>query len=155
MVMMIVAFTVVLGVLTWVTLRGVEAWPFSAYPMFSVRTTIHKVRVVRIALETETGERVWWRSAFYRYPEAIGLSLKKLYTSATSSTALSTLAQQQKVYAEVIRLLRQEEGNRHRYRALLVIRRTVGQAGEEATRACSLMIQEEVLARVPLSHDHS
>lgn len=154
--LMIIAFTVVLGVLAWVTIRGQEAWPFSAYPMFSGRTAINKVRVVRIALETDTGARVWWRSAFYRYPEAVGLSLKKLYAPAsTTSTTPLVSAQQQKIYAEVVRLLRQEEGDRHRYRALLVISRTVKPAEERASGEQALVIQEEVLARLPLSHDHS
>lgn len=153
---MIFAFSIVLGALTWVTIRGQEAWPFSAYPMFSGRTAINKVRVMRIALETDTGVRVWWRSAFYRYPEAVGLSLKKLYApAATTSVTPLISAQHQKIYAEVVRLLRQEEGDRHRYRAFLVISRTVGPAERQTTGEQALVIQEEVLARVPLSHDHS
>ncbi len=117
---------VLITIFLWVTLRGKEAWPFSAYPMFSQRRDISQVEVVRVALETQAGELIWWQPHFYRYPEAIGRNLKRLYALQQGiATSLELLAHQQKICADVIRLLHQEKGNLQHYRSILLIRRNL------------------------------
>src|ERR1700737_744218 len=78
MVVPVLLFILLLAPLLWTMVRGRDAWPFSHYPMFSHLTDLSEVEVFRAALETTNGEIVWWRSEFYRYPEFVGRSLKRI-----------------------------------------------------------------------------
>lgn len=43
---------------------GIESWPFSSYPMYSVPKTIEQVEFARFAFELDGGERVLWSPRF-------------------------------------------------------------------------------------------
>lgn len=58
-----VAFFV--GMLVVATGLGIESWPFSSYPMYSVPKSIDDVESVRIAFELDGGERVFWMPDFH------------------------------------------------------------------------------------------
>lgn len=45
-------------------LAGVEAWPFSCYPMFAERLSLNEVEVFRVAVRRATGEMFWWAPPF-------------------------------------------------------------------------------------------
>jgi hypothetical protein len=122
-----------------VTLRRMDAWPFSHYPMFSGLTDLPKVEVFRVALETAEGEIIWWRSRFYRDPQEIGSQLKR------AAAREKEHAQFQRHLSEVLRLIRLEEGDVNRYRALHIIRRTVREDYGGA-----LLIDDRPIATIPV-----
>ena len=121
-----------------VTLVGRDAWPFSHYPMFSGPKDLSQVEIFRVALETAEGEVVWWRSRFYRYPEHIGSELRR-------AAARGKRKHFQKYLVEVVRLIRLEDGDAARYRAVHIIRRT---AFEGPGRA--LVIDDQTVATFPI-----
>jgi len=137
----------ILGVLVWATLRESDAWPLSRYPMFSRRADPERVRVCRVALETNGGEAIWWRSRFRRYPERVGRALLQIDAGRDGSARADAVADlaTAKVLLEVQRLIRLEEGGLGRYRAIRVERRsTVREAG-------GWSVHDETAARVPLA----
>jgi hypothetical protein len=52
------------GGLGLVTALGIESWPLSSYPMYSVPEEISRVEVWRFAFELEGGEVVPWKPDF-------------------------------------------------------------------------------------------
>ena len=126
--------------------RGRDAWPFSHYPMFSQLTEVSEVEVFRLALETTTGEIVWWRSEFYRYPEFVGRILKRTHRlqSEGGQTEGLALLERQRCLSEVLRLIDTEAGDHDRYQAFHIVRRTI-ETGKE------LSIRDETVAMIPLA----
>lgn len=144
----ILFFGTLVAVLIWVTINGKDIWPFSHYPMFAEPANLDNLLVVRLALETREGELIWWRSRFYRYPEFVGRKLKRTYQLEREQSRFSALAplERRKYLAEVIRLIRFEEGTIDQYSAIHLIQRTAS-----ADPAHGLIIREQSLARIPLS----
>jgi hypothetical protein len=143
----ILLFILLPALLLWVTVRGKDAWPFSHYPMFSRLTDLSEVEVFRVALETTTGEIVWWRSEFYRYPEFVGRRLKRLHQmeSEGGPAALFAPLESQRYLRAVLSLIETEAGGVEAFRAFHIVRRTVA-AGNDNT----LEIREQTVARIPL-----
>jgi len=132
--------------LFWVMVRGQDAWPFSHYPMFSQLTNLSEVEVFRLALETTTGEIVWWRSEFYRYPEYVGRMLKQLHEmeiEAGRPRAFASL-ERQRYLAEVQRVIETEVGRLDRYQAFQIVRRTVDTNN-------GFTIKDQTVARIPIA----
>lgn len=140
-------FSVLLAALVWVTISGKDAWPFSHYPMFSDPMSLSNLMVIRLALETREGEIIWWRSSFYRYPEYVGRRLKHTYQMEREPSQSARLAplERQKYLAEVMRLIRLEEGSLDRYCAVRIVQRTAS-----ADEPQGFVIHEQILARIPL-----
>ncbi|CAN5305394.1 hypothetical protein BH09BAC6_BH09BAC6_10110 [soil metagenome] len=114
-------FLLICAILLLVTLAARDIYPFSHYPMFAGRHQMDRVKVIRLALETETGEIEWWQHEAYRYPEMAGRKLSQLHTGIP--TALTTI-QQHKLLLEILRLL----ASTHqpvKYKAFHLIERTV------------------------------
>jgi hypothetical protein len=132
--------------LVWVTVRGVDAWPFSHYPMFSQLMSPNEVEVFRVALETDAGEVVWWRSDFYRYPEFVGRTLKRIHRMSKEGGKIEAVAalETQRCLAEVLRLIEVEEGNANHYRAFHLIRRSIDTRGDKA-----FSVKDQTVARIP------
>jgi hypothetical protein len=100
-----------------------------------------------VALETATGEVVWWRSEFYRYPEFVGRKLKRIHQMECEggrATAIASL-ERQRYLAEVLRLIDLEEGCLERYMAIRIVRRTVDPNGDNLTT------NDDVVARIPFA----
>jgi hypothetical protein len=125
----VISFVIFIGVvaaLLFVTIRGVDAYPFSHYPMFAGRHALKNIAVIRIALEKPGGELVWWQHEANRYPEFVGRQLKAIYKTAAVSDAKTNVAlalRKQKLMLEVERLLTPE--NKKNYVAFHIIERTV------------------------------
>ena len=142
----ILLFILLLTPLLWVTVRGKDAWPFSHYPMFSRLTNLNQVEVFRVALETTTGEVVWWGSEFYRYPEFVGLWLKRIQQMEGEGgrSAALALLERQRCLAEVLRLMETEGGRLDQYLAFLIVRRT-------ADGGNGITIRDQTVSRIPLA----
>lgn len=147
----ILLFIFVLALLLWATVRGKDAWPFSHYPMFSRLTDVSEVEVFRVALETITGEIIWWRSEFYRYPEFVGRILKRLHymESEGGKVALFASLERQRYLAAVLSLIESEEGRVEPYTAFHIVRRTIAAGGDN-----TLEIKEQTVTRIPLEGIH-
>lgn len=52
------------GMLGVATAFGIESWPFSSYPMYSMPKQISQVEVSRFAFEFDSGEVVLWKPDF-------------------------------------------------------------------------------------------
>jgi len=132
--------------LFWVMVRGQDAWPFSHYPMFSQLTGLSEVEVFRLALETTTGEILWWRSEFYRYPEFVGRRLQSIHQMESEGARAKALAslERQRCLAEVLRLIETEVGRLDRYQAFQIVRRTVDTNN-------GLTIKDQTVARIPIA----
>jgi hypothetical protein len=128
----------------WVTIRGKDAFPFSAYPMFSARHRLEDVRVIRIALALETGEKVWWQSEFYRYPEFVGRQLKQLYDQSHKQPKEAIFFQLKKkqLLIEVKRLIDLEIPADKSYGALHIIERCI---------TADFKIEEKTVEVIPIS----
>ncbi len=124
MILYILFFGLIGSIWIWVTIRGKDAFPFSAFPMFSTRHRLENVRVIRIALELETGEKIWWESEFYRYPEFVGRQLKQLYEQSRKQPKDAVLFQLKKkqLLIDVKRLI---DLDSKPYRALHIIERSI------------------------------
>lgn len=138
-----VFFYCVVAALIGITLRGREAWPLSAYPMFAGRQPLAEVVVYRVAWETPTGTTEWWRPHFYRYAEQVGLQLQRWHQHrATDGSAPGAWEQESATcLREVLRLLEQEAGKPQPGRALVVVRRTVRERDDGG-----VSIQDETVA---------
>jgi hypothetical protein len=142
----ILLFILLLAPLLWVMVRGKDAWPFSHYPMFSRLTNLSEVVVLRVALETTGGEVVWWGSEFYRYPEFVGIWLKRtqqMEGEGGRSAALASL-ERQRCLAEVLRLIETAGGRLDQYQALLIVRRSVADGN-------GITIRDQTVSRIPLA----
>lgn len=60
----LVVSTLFVGMLGVTTALGIESWPFSSYPMYSVPKRISDVETTRFAFERDTGEVVLWSPDF-------------------------------------------------------------------------------------------
>lgn len=127
MILYILFFVLICGIWIGVTIRGNDIFPFSAYPMFSKRHRLEDVRVIRIALALETGEKVWWQSEFYRYPEFVGRQLKQLYDQSRKQPKKIIFFQLKKkqLLIEVKRLIDLEISADKSYSALHIIERCI------------------------------
>lgn len=124
-----IAATALVAVLTWVTLSGRDAWPFSAYPMFSELRRLDQVSVYCIAFETSAGSLEWWRPRHYRYAERIGQSLQRFAPSCNATAAHQaalSLARRQTL-RHALRLVELELGVVPAWNAVHVVRRSVNQ----------------------------
>lgn len=139
-----VFFILCLIPLFWVTLRGKDAYPFSHYPMFSNLCDIKDVEIFRIALETNDGKLVWWKSEFYRYPEIVGRKLKELYQIENDTKDVFLSLEKQRLFSEVLRLIEAEEKISEKYQSFRIVMRT---AREDERK--HLTIQEETVAILP------
>ena len=146
MVVPILLFIFLIGPLLWTMVRGHDAWPFSPYPMFSRLLDLNEVEVHRLALETKTGEVIWWRSEFYRFPEFVGRKLKRIYQleGEGGRAAVLALLERQRCLEEVLRLIEAEGGCLDHYQAFLIVRRSVAEGNV-------LTIRDETVARIPLA----
>ena len=142
----ILVFILLLLPLLWVMVRGKDAWPFSHYPMFSGLANISEVEVFRVALETTAGEVVWWTSEFYRYPEFVGLWLKRIQRLEAEGGRSAVLAslERQRCLAEVLRLVETERGHLDQYMAFLIVRRTADDDN-------GITIFDQTVSRIPLA----
>lgn len=142
----ILLFILLPALLLWVTVSRKDAWPFSHYPMFSRLTDLSEVEVFRVALETTTGEIVWWRSEFYRYPEFVGRKLKKIQQLEGEGGSVAGLAslERQRCLSEVLRLIESEAGGLDHYQAFHIVRRTVDTDD-------GFTIRDQTVARIPLA----
>lgn len=52
------------GMLGLATALGIESWPFSSYPMYSVPNEISQVEISRFAFELDSGDVVLWDPDF-------------------------------------------------------------------------------------------
>jgi hypothetical protein len=112
-----------IGLTLCLSLAGRDLWPLTRYPMFSGYRDPSSVRVVCLALETRDGSLEWWRPRFYRYPDKLGRKL------AGANTELTLWC-----VGEALRLIRLEEGDALRYRAIHIVeRRWVNAASKDRT----------------------
>jgi hypothetical protein len=148
MVLFITVLILFLAGFAWTMVRGADAWPFSHYPMFSGPINVAQVCVFRLALETIDGERIWWQSEFFRYPEFVGRMLKRTYQLEQHGgpTAAWALLERQRYLAEVLRLLEEETGTLERYRAFHLVQRTVNSGS-----AKELSVNEQTVLTIPLA----
>lgn len=72
-------FLIFSAALIAVTMVGKDFYPFSHYPMFSKRFSLHQLVVYRIQLEFEHGSIEWMKSKFYRYPGELSKRLAQLH----------------------------------------------------------------------------
>lgn len=142
-----VFFTAMIVVLVWATVWAKEAWPLSHYPMFSDATQLEEVEVFRLALETRTGEIIWWQSHFYRYPEYIGSRLQMLarFEREQRQPASLALLVRRRYVLEVLRLIAFEEGSLQRYHAVHIVQRT---ASHDSTQR--VVIHDTTMAKMLL-----
>ncbi len=136
----------IVATLLWVTVRGQDAWPLSAYPMFSGRLRLDEVEVFRVALESPDGTVDWWRPRHYRYAEKLGrqwLRLHHALPADAAARAARAMAQHQ-LLCEVARLVRHEQGEATGWRALHMVQRTV-----RRTESGALTIHHETVLVKP------
>lgn len=140
----IVFFVAMCAVLLWVAISGKEAFPFSAYPMYSGLHSPGKVNVIRIALQQQDGRLTWWKSRFYRYPEYTARKLQELHQAMKQDKQKEVFAllERNRLLHEVLRLIESEEGSIHRYQAFHIVERR----GNE-----KLEIREQTLAVISFS----
>jgi hypothetical protein len=126
--MSVLFFTSVCCILLLVTISGMEAFPFSHYPMFSALYDAKNVKVFRIALEKRNGETVWWKSRFYRYPEQLGNKMKALYSQSGVNKTRQTflILERDRLLLEVFRLMKQEGYNTEEYSSIHITELSVG-----------------------------
>lgn len=101
------------------TILQKDAFPFSYYGMFSFMHRLEHICVIRIALELENGDIVWWQpKEFYRYPEFVAIRLKKIYQEKDEEKQAT---QKTKIMREVVRLIALERVEQTPYRAFHIV----------------------------------
>jgi len=115
------------SILFWVTIIGKDIFPFSHYPMFSNLHHVSKVKVFRLALETQNGNIEWWKSEFYREPEFIGAMIKQYYWAMKANKIPKPilLLWRNKLLIKVLYLVKAEHGSIKNYKAFHIIMRTI------------------------------
>jgi hypothetical protein len=133
----IIFFTLMVGILIWVTIAKKDFFPFSWYPMYSATYRADQVRVLRIALQDANGDITWWKTKYYRYPEFVARKLDILMQAPANSKVgdgINLLAQK-RLLDEVLRLIEQEEGSLKNHTAFLIIERRV----DAALQVCDIV----------------
>ena len=113
---------VFVGVLAVATALGIESWPFSSYPMYSVPSSIEDVESTRFAFELEGGERVLWKPDFPYVARDLETLLERRRGRPELQSTLRTAA------AAVLADLRAEGSfdDPSRIRRVVVVHRRVG-----------------------------
>ena len=140
-------FAVIVVIQLLITIRGKDAWPFSAYDMFSDPYDLGDINIYRVALEKRDGEIVWWRSRFYRYPEYIGRKLRQIHSlrNEDPKSAFVVALETKKHLLEVARLISIEQGDLDQYYSFHIVRRTAHtELGNDVS------IHDETIAIIPI-----
>ena len=66
-----------LVVLLRVSIKSREYWPFSCYPMFSVKMDQSHLEIFRVALDQGDKGTCWWNPEFHRLPRAYGKAFRQ------------------------------------------------------------------------------
>jgi hypothetical protein len=72
----VTGLTVAVGILTcqaFITFRGIDAWPFSSYPMYSGNLTVGTVTIYRAQLEDRGGHLSWWAPSHRKDKDELSL----------------------------------------------------------------------------------
>lgn len=147
MIFPIIFCTLIIGSLLWISITGGNAWPLSAYQMFSKRLAINDLQVFRVALENHDGTVKWWNSRFYRTPEHIGLNLKRIHQLAKEKLPFPGVIEieTKKCLLEVARLINLEEGSIDHYQSFHVVER-VARITDQGT----ITITDNTITKVPI-----
>ncbi len=135
-------FIAICLVLAGVTIAGKDFWPFSHYPMFSIKQNLKDVKIWRVALEDKDGDIKWWQSTFVRYPEFTGRKLQKIYGLNMEGKKLSVFinVERDKLLKAVMKQVAHEQPESN-YTAIHIIERTV---------ADTFKISEKTIDTIPL-----
>lgn len=68
-------FSSVVILYLWVMLKPHDMWPFTCYPMFSVRIQPNGMLIYRIALEHNSGGETWWNPDEPRHQKRLAILL--------------------------------------------------------------------------------
>ena len=121
---------------------GIESWPFSSYPMYSVPKRISQVEALRFAFELDTGEVVLWKPDFPYIAKDLAGAVERSRGQPGFEATLEAAAR------AVLADLRHDHPieDLSRIRRVLVLRRTVRRA-EDAGR---FVVEDRPLASFPV-----
>ncbi|MFM7022566.1 MAG: hypothetical protein ACKOXB_06270 [Flavobacteriales bacterium] len=118
-------FVVMCALLLLATFLERDFFPFSNYPMFSRPAKAENITILRIKLEKENGEINWWQPEFFRYPEKINQTFNEIQKlKKNSGNNILVQHEENKIIAEILRLIKEEEGSVN-YKALHLIERKI------------------------------
>ena len=137
-----VASALFVGMLGVTTAFGIESWPFSSYPMYSVPRRISQVETSRFAFELDTGEVVLWKPDFPYIAKDLGEVIERSRGHPGFEATLEVAARA--VLADLPHDRPIEDLSR--IRRVLVLRRTVRRA--EGTGR--FVVEDRPLASFPV-----
>jgi len=76
---------VLLAVLVWISVVGRDRWPFSCYPMFSIKMDDRHLSVFSVALDQGEGGITRWKPEFHRLPRAFDKAFRETMSQAAKS----------------------------------------------------------------------
>jgi len=130
------------GMLAVVAAFGIESWPFSSYPMYSVPMRLSQVVVWRFAFELDDGEVALWKPDFPYIARDLEGVVERSRGRPDGAATLEIAARA--VLADLARERPPESLSR--IRKVLVLRRTVRWAGNERR----LVPENRILASFPV-----
>lgn len=130
------------GMLGLATALGIESWPFSSYPMYSVPNDISQVEIPRFAFELDSGEVVLWDPDFPYIAKDLEGVVERSSGQPDFEATLEIAAR------AVLADLAHEQSTEYlsRIRNVLVLRRTLRRA-EDTSR---LVAEDQRLASFPV-----
>lgn len=116
------------GMVGLATALGIESWPFSSYPMYSVPNQISQVEIPRFAFEMDNGDVVLWDPDFPYIAKDLAGVVERSQRQPDFEATLEIATR------AVLADLAHEHPTEHlsRIRKVLVLRRTVRWAEDES-----------------------
>jgi len=74
----------ILGCQIVFALMGIDAWPFTSYPMFSVNLSASSVAIYRAQLEDRYGRLSWWAPRHQKDKEELSFRFARILHDCTS-----------------------------------------------------------------------
>jgi hypothetical protein len=136
----------VLGCQAFSTLRGVYAWPFTSYPMYSSNLTAATVAIYRAQLEDRRGHLSWWEPSHRKDKEELSLQFALVLRTCNSQEAFRRGALDVITRFVVHNLDSDYQGPEEDFpvRIRIVLRRILLQAGQPS-------IRDDTICRIAIS----